>query len=169
MDIAAIRIQEDRLRQDLLDLGRFGEIAGRGIERTALSDADLAARHWFKERMREAGLKVHEDAAANIIGRMDPSSGPNGEPCIATGSHIDTVAQGGKFDGLWEFAPGSRPCGRFGKAGFPFLVLANCWFLPMRREAILPGHLVAGRCLALCRKEKWKNPEGSGWPVWPRI
>ena len=106
MDIGAMRINGDRLRQDLLELGRFGEIAGKGIGRTALSDADLAARHWFKERMREGGLKVHEDAAANIIGRMDPSSGPNGEPCIATGSHIDTVAQGGKFDGALGICAG---------------------------------------------------------------
>jgi N-carbamoyl-L-amino-acid hydrolase len=106
MDISAIRIQENRLRQDLLDLGRFGEFSGRGIKRTALSDADLAARHWFKERMREAGLEVHEDAAANIIGRMDPAAGPKGEPCVATGSHIDTVAQGGKFDGALGICAG---------------------------------------------------------------
>lgn len=106
MDISAIRIQEDRLRQDLLDLGRFGEFSGRGIKRTALSDADLAARDWFKERMREAGLEVHEDAAANIIGRMDPAAGPKGEPCVATGSHIDTVAQGGKFDGALGICAG---------------------------------------------------------------
>ncbi len=106
MDISAIRIKEDRLRQDLLDLGRFGETAGGGISRTALSDADLAARRWLKERMRGGGLKVREDAAANIIGRMDPSSGPNGTRCIATGSHIDAVAQGGKYDGALGICAG---------------------------------------------------------------
>jgi len=96
---ATVQIQESRLRQDLLDLARFGEDPGRGITRTALNDADLAARQWFKERMREAGLKVHEDAAANLIGRIDPAAGPTDRPCIATGSHIDTVVQGGRFDG----------------------------------------------------------------------
>jgi N-carbamoyl-L-amino-acid hydrolase len=99
MDITTVQIQESRLRQDLLDLARFGEDQGRGITRTALNDADLAARQWFKERMRETGLKVYEDAAANLIGRMDSPVGPTDVPCIATGSHIDTVAQGGKFDG----------------------------------------------------------------------
>lgn len=99
MGISTVQVQEDRLRQDLLDLARFGEVPGRGIMRTALSDADLAARQWFKERMREAGLEVHEDAAANIIGRMNPAVGPKDRPCIATGSHIDSVAQGGRFDG----------------------------------------------------------------------
>ncbi len=106
MDISSIHIREDRLRQDLLDLGRFGEMAGGGIGRTALSDADLAARQWFKERMREGGLEVREDAAANITGRMDPPSGPNGTPCIATGSHIDAVAQGGKYDGALGICAG---------------------------------------------------------------
>jgi len=106
MDTSSIRIKEDRLRQDLLDLGRFGEMASGGIGRTALSDADLEARRWFKERMREGGLKVREDAAANIIGRMDPPSGPNEEPCIATGSHIDAVAQGGKYDGALGICAG---------------------------------------------------------------
>ena len=106
MDTSSIRIKEDRLRQDLLDLGRFGETASGGIGRTALSDADLAARQWFKERMREGGLEVREDAAANIIGRMDPPSGSNGAPCIATGSHIDAVAQGGRYDGALGICAG---------------------------------------------------------------
>jgi len=67
--------------------------------RMALSDADLEARRWFKRRMEEAGLRVREDAAANIIGRLDPTSSPADGACIATGSHIDAVLHGGKFDG----------------------------------------------------------------------
>ena len=99
MDISAVRVQEGRLRKDLEDLGKFGETPGGGMMRTALSDADLEARRWFKRRMQEAGLKVREDTAANIIGRVDPTSGPPEGPCIATGSHIDAVLNGGKFDG----------------------------------------------------------------------
>ncbi len=99
MDISAIRVQEGRLRKDLEDLGKFGEASGGGMVRTALSDADLEARRWFKRRMEESGLRVREDAAANIIGRMNPTSGPAEGPCIATGSHIDAVLHGGKFDG----------------------------------------------------------------------
>ncbi|MCX5907828.1 MAG: hydantoinase/carbamoylase family amidase, partial [Deltaproteobacteria bacterium] len=49
--------------------------------------------------MEEAGLRVREDEAANIIGRLDPKEGPADGPCIATGSHIDAVPHGGKFDG----------------------------------------------------------------------
>ena len=99
MDTSAVRAQEGRLRKDLDDLGKFGEAPGGGMMRTALSDADLEARRWFKRRMEEAGLQVREDAAANIIGRVDPPSGPSEGPCIATGSQIDAVLNGGKFDG----------------------------------------------------------------------
>jgi N-carbamoyl-L-amino-acid hydrolase len=99
MDISAIRVEEGRLRKEIEDLGKFGETPGDGMMRTALSDADLEARRWLKSRMEEAGLRVLEDAAANIIGRVDPTSGPADGPCIATGSHIDAVLYGGKFDG----------------------------------------------------------------------
>jgi hydantoinase/carbamoylase family amidase len=99
MDISRIKVNEVRLRKDLEDLGKFGEEPEGGILRPALSEADLKAREWFKGRMRDAGLQVREDAVANIIGRLDPASGAEGSPCIATGSHIDAVLHGGKFDG----------------------------------------------------------------------
>lgn len=99
MDFSRIKVNKVRLRKDLEDLGKFGEEPGGGILRPALSDADLKARDWFKGRMRDAGLQVREDAVANIIGRLEPASGAQGAPCIATGSHIDAVLHGGKFDG----------------------------------------------------------------------
>ncbi len=120
MDLSSIRVKEDRLRQDLTHLGRFGEMAGGGIMRTALSDADLKARHWFKERMREGGLKVREDAAGNLIGRMEPLSGPSAAPCIATGSHIDAVAEGGKYDGALGICAGLEALRAIRESGFPF-------------------------------------------------
>lgn len=73
-DLPKIRVREDRLRKDLLELARYGEEQDGGVMRTALSDADMEARRWFKDRMSEAGLRVQEDAAANIIGRLDPTA-----------------------------------------------------------------------------------------------
>jgi hydantoinase/carbamoylase family amidase len=99
MDFSSMKVNARRLRKDLEDLGRFGEEPDGGILRLALSDADLMARDWFKGRMRDAGLQVREDAVANIIGRLNPAFGPPGASCIATGSHMDAVLHGGKFDG----------------------------------------------------------------------
>lgn len=99
MNLLAIQVQLDRLRKDLLDLARYGQEPDGGMMRTGLSDADLDARRWFRSRMKEAGLHVREDIAANIIGRLDPTEGPTDGPCIGIGSHIDAVPHGGKFDG----------------------------------------------------------------------
>jgi len=99
IDYSRIRIRKSRLQNDLSDLSQFGKEPGGGVSRTALSTADLQARRWFQGRMREAGLKIREDAAANLVGRLEPSEGPQEGPCIAIGSHIDTVSHGGKFDG----------------------------------------------------------------------
>jgi hydantoinase/carbamoylase family amidase len=99
IDCSRIRIRKARLRSDLSELSQFGKEPGGGVARTALSIADLEARRWFQGRMREAGLKIREDAAANLIGRLEPSEGPADAPCLAIGSHIDTVSHGGRFDG----------------------------------------------------------------------
>ena len=106
MDFSAIRINPGRLEKDLGELGNFGEVAGGGIMRTALSDADLSARAWLKDRMADAGLEVREDGAANIIGRWNPGAGSADSPCIAFGSHSDAVPNGGKFDGALGLCAG---------------------------------------------------------------
>jgi hydantoinase/carbamoylase family amidase len=93
------KINASRLRADLFRLGQFGEEPDGGIMREALSQADREARAWFKERMKDAGMEVREDEAANIIGRLHPHRGTGQGPCIAVGSHIDAVPHGGKFDG----------------------------------------------------------------------
>src|SRR5207247_7903566 len=60
-------------------------------------DEDRAARAWLAERMAEAGLAVRVDAAANVIGRRP---GRTDEPPLVLGSHLDTVQEGGRFDGI---------------------------------------------------------------------
>jgi hydantoinase/carbamoylase family amidase len=78
-------------------LGEIGATAGQGVTRTALSEADLAGKAWLIERFRTAGLKVRTDAAYNVIGRL--ACGKPGAGLLAMGSHLDTVPQGGRFDG----------------------------------------------------------------------
>lgn len=98
-DFCPVKINGDRLWADLMELSQFGLTPGGGIRRTALSDADLAARQWLKEKMAATGMEVKEDAAANIIGRLTPNNVPPNSPLVAFGSHLDTVIDGGRFDG----------------------------------------------------------------------
>lgn len=85
--------------QSVLDkLASFGGTEQNGSNRLAFSDEDMAARTYFKGLMTEAGLAVREDAFGNIIGRLEGSY--SSLPAVATGSHIDTVPNGGHFDGM---------------------------------------------------------------------
>ena len=89
-------INTERLKTFLGGINGFGvnPLTG-GFNRVGYSDADMAARAWFEARLKEAGLAVHRDGVANIFGRYGPSDGP----AILVGSHIDTVPEGGAFDG----------------------------------------------------------------------
>ncbi len=85
-------------------LGRLQELAvisagGPGVTRIAYSKEDIAARHLVGRWMEQAGLTVDVDSAANLIGRTAGAAA--GDPAIMLGSHLDTVPEGGRFDGVY--------------------------------------------------------------------
>ncbi len=102
-------INLDRLRRDLEELGQIGVDPRGGLSRPSFSQADLEARHWFKEKLRQASLEIREDGAGNIFGRL---KGRKEEPVILVGSHLDTVINGGLFDGSCGVLAGLE-CARF--------------------------------------------------------
>lgn len=89
-----MQVNAARLREDLERLGEFGREPGGGISRPAFSPADIAARRWFADRAAEAGLPVAIDAVQNVI-----VGGPSDQPAVWSGSHLDSVPNGGMFDG----------------------------------------------------------------------
>ena len=93
-----IAIDRDRFWSDLQEVGKIGFQEGRGVNRPALSDADIAAKQWLMDRMREAGLEVRIDAATNVIG-VHRSRAARPAKILVVGSHLDTVPGGGLFDG----------------------------------------------------------------------
>ncbi len=92
-----MQINGDRLNEDLRQLGKIGYRPGKGVTRLALSEDDLLGRRWLQEKMREAGLKVTIDHAANVIGRLP--AGRSAAGSVVIGSHLDTVPEGGAYDG----------------------------------------------------------------------
>jgi beta-ureidopropionase / N-carbamoyl-L-amino-acid hydrolase len=93
---APLRVNGERLNRDIQELARFGRNDKGGITRVAYSDADLEARAWVQHAMRAAGLDVRLDAAGNILGRL---AGSEEVAPLMTGSHIDSVPEGGIYDG----------------------------------------------------------------------
>ncbi|MGM8213891.1 Zn-dependent hydrolase [Virgibacillus sp. W0430] len=91
------QINSDRLWATILELSEIGNDPNGGITRLSLTDADMEAREYIIFLMQEAGLSVRTDAVGNIIGRLPGIQ--DAKPAVITGSHIDTVTQGGMFDG----------------------------------------------------------------------
>lgn len=92
-----MRINRDRLLERLTSLSDIGGIEGTaGSSRLAFSDADQAGRDLVRAWMDDLGLEVRIDAIGNVIG-VRP--GTEDLPPVMTGSHIDTVATGGRYDG----------------------------------------------------------------------
>ena len=89
-----IRINLERLKGDIKSLSQIGRDKMGGITRPSFSKADLEARGWLKEKIKSAGLTLREDGAGNIFGRLEGKG-----KAIMAGSHIDTVINGGMFDG----------------------------------------------------------------------
>lgn len=89
-----IKINLERLKDDIEALARFGRDPRGGITRPSFSQPDREARNWLKEKIREAGLIFRQDGAGNLFGHL----GEEGR-AVLVGSHIDTVINGGNFDG----------------------------------------------------------------------
>jgi N-carbamoyl-L-amino-acid hydrolase len=92
-----LAVNGHRLNAYIQELARFGRLAAGGISRVAFGEADLEAREYVKGLMRAADLDVSVDAAGNILGRR--AGHESGARPLMLGSHIDSVPQGGNYDG----------------------------------------------------------------------
>jgi beta-ureidopropionase / N-carbamoyl-L-amino-acid hydrolase len=91
------RVNGARLNRQLAELSEFGKNPQGGVTRLAYSEADRQARNYVMGLMRAARLDPQIDAAGNIIGRRGGREAQL--PPILFGSHIDSVPEGGNYDG----------------------------------------------------------------------
>ena len=90
-------INQRRLMRDLNAIGRIGIGNRGGVTRLVFSIKELRSRQVLIHLMRQAGLKIHIDGIGNIFGRLEGSEAK--APAVLSGSHLDTVIHGGKYDG----------------------------------------------------------------------
>lgn len=93
-----LQINAHRLLQNLAELAQIGATADHaGVSRLAFSAEDVAGRMWFKGQVEAAGLAYAQDGAGNqsaVWRCANPAA-----PTLLIGSHLDTVPNGGRYDG----------------------------------------------------------------------
>ncbi|WP_264740176.1 M20 family metallo-hydrolase [Cytobacillus firmus] len=89
-------VNGERLASRLDELSRIGLMDSGGVTRPGYSAEEKEAKELVIKWMKNAGLTVTADGAGNVFGRLD---GKTERPSIASGSHVDSVPNGGHFDG----------------------------------------------------------------------
>jgi ureidoglycolate amidohydrolase len=93
----SLTIDRRRLLSEIDELASFSDAEAPAVTRIVFTPTDLKARAWMKERCEKAGLTVRHDAIGNIFARWNGSD--PAAPVVGTGSHIDAIPNGGRFDG----------------------------------------------------------------------
>lgn len=91
-------IEPDRIHERIERLAQIGGLPGGGMNRIPYCPEDRVARDLVSSWMADLGLRVHTDAAGNVLG-VWPGADPS-LPSIMVGSHLDTQPGGGRFDGM---------------------------------------------------------------------
>lgn len=80
-------------------LADYGKTKNQGVTRLLYSDDWLKAQQALKMKMDSAGFATYFDSVGNLFGRIEGREHPS--TTVLTGSHIDTVVEGGKYDGAY--------------------------------------------------------------------
>ncbi|MCL1631183.1 Zn-dependent hydrolase [Sporolactobacillus sp. CPB3-1] len=89
-------VKAERVKATMEALGKIGSTE-RGMMRLAYSEEERQATDYFIAQCKAAGMSVRTDAAGNVIARRSGTC--SNAPAIGIGSHLDTVIEGGKYDG----------------------------------------------------------------------
>jgi allantoate deiminase len=90
-----VPVDEDRLARYVEELGSIGAAPDGGLHRFVYDRAWQAARDVLLSWMRDVGLETRVDAVGNVFGRLQGRD----DGVVLTGSHVDTVPSGGRYDG----------------------------------------------------------------------
>jgi hydantoinase/carbamoylase family amidase len=94
---SSLRVNSTRLLDSFSALSLIGAKGDGGVSRVALSEAHLTARDWFRTETENAGLEFRVDGAGNHSALL--ACGDENAPTLLLGSHLDSVPNGGRFDG----------------------------------------------------------------------
>jgi allantoate deiminase len=93
---ASIEIDPELVEHYVMELASFGAVGETGVSRAVYSPAWVGATDRYAAWCQEAGLEVRRDAVGNVWGTL---GGTEGSGALVSGSHIDSQAPGGRYDG----------------------------------------------------------------------
>ena len=85
----------NHIKDNLEYVGNTFNTADEGYNRLAFSEEEKGAISWLEEELKKNDIRVRRDAIGNLFARI----GPKDKPVYAFGSHLDTVKNGGLYDG----------------------------------------------------------------------
>lgn len=99
IQIEKFTYEKDNVASMIEWLASFGLTENNGVTRLLYSQDWVKAQHAVKMEMEKMGLQTYFDSVGNLFGRLEGTNPKS--PTILTGSHIDTVIEGGKYDGAY--------------------------------------------------------------------
>jgi hydantoinase/carbamoylase family amidase len=94
---STLRINSNRMHDSFIHLALIGATGEGGVNRVTFSESHLAARAWFRAEVENAGLEFRMDSAGNHSALL--TCDDQNAPTLLLGSHLDSVPNGGRFDG----------------------------------------------------------------------
>src|SRR3990172_11035706 len=94
---SSLRVNPDRMLAAFNQLALIGATSDGGVDRVTFSETHLAARKWFHEEIKNSGLEFHVDGAGNHSAVLMCER--SNVQTLLLGSHLDSVPNGGRFDG----------------------------------------------------------------------
>src|SRR5688572_2835302 len=152
-----LRINSERMLAVFKELAQIGGTGDGGVNRPTFSEAHLAARRWFREQIEQAGLELRTDGAGNHSAFL--SSGGDNASTLLLGSHLDSVPNGGRFDGALGVMAAFEVLRTIKDAGLDLRVhLQAIDFTD--EEGTLVGLLGSAALAGHLRREQLQNPRG---------
>lgn len=152
-----LKINEQRFLSNMDALSQIGDTGDGGVSRPALSPADVEARDWFKSQVSADGFEFVADGAGNLSARI--ASDNPGAKTLLIGSHLDSVRNGGRFDGALGVLSALETLRTIRDAGqkLPFHLEAISF---TDEEGSLLGLMGSAALSGQLTPEELKNPRG---------
>ena len=134
-----LTINRDRFLRLMQEQAAIGRSSGGGLTRPSLSPADIEARNWFKLQIEAHSLDYQMDGAGNQSGILK-SDNPQAKTLLI-GSHLDSVPNGGRFDGALGVVAALEAAGRDVKAHVIRRALQKSPFVSKSGEIEIEGEI----------------------------